>query len=109
MIKKKEASSGVFKKAFIYKILVAGFLWYIWYLNYNTVMNLENIQSFDPFAILEVENDATTRDIKKAYRRKSLVMHPDKNPDDPLAVQEFIKLTKAYAVSPTTISKLNLI
>ena len=72
--------------------------WYLWYLNYQTVTSLENIQSFDPFAILEVDNDADIRAIKKAYRRKSLVMHPDKNPDDPLAVQEFIKLTKAYAV-----------
>lgn len=98
-LKKKEASSGVFKKGFYYKILVAGFLWYLWYLNYQTVSSLENIQSFDPFAILEVDNDADIRAIKKAYRRKSLVMHPDKNPDDPLAVQEFIKLTKAYAVS----------
>ena len=60
---------------------------------------MENIQSFDPFAILDVANDATIRDIKKAYRQKSLVMHPDKNPDNPLAVQEFIKLTKAYSVS----------
>jgi len=25
-------------------------------------------------------------------------MHPDKNPDDPLAVQEFTKLTKAYKI-----------
>ena len=84
--KKKQTRSGVLKKAFYYKILVAGFLWYIWYLNFNTVMSLENISSFDPFAILDVENDATIRDIKKAYRKKSLVMHPDKNPDDPLAV-----------------------
>ena len=79
--------------------MVGAFLWYIWYLNYNTVNSLENIQSFDPFAILEVANDATVREIKKAYRQKSLVMHPDKNPDNPLAVQEFIKLTKAYSVS----------
>jgi len=25
-------------------------------------------------------------------------MHPDKNPDNPLAVQEFIRLTKAYNI-----------
>jgi len=96
--KKKSVPSGVFKKAFYYKVIVAAFLWYLWYLNYQTVTSLENIQSFDPFAILEVDNDADIRAIKKAYRRKSLVMHPDKNPDDPLAVQEFIKLTKAYAI-----------
>ena len=62
-------------------------------------MSLENIASFDPFAILGVGNDASIRDIKKAYRKLSLTMHPDKNPDNPLAVQEFIKLTKAYSVS----------
>ena len=29
----------------------------------------------------------------------SLLKHPDKNRDNPLAVQEFIRLTKAYNVS----------
>ena len=83
----------------MYKCLVAAFLWYIWYLNFTTVTALENIASFDPFQILGVSNDASVRDIKKAYRQLSLKMHPDKNPDNPLAVQEFIKLNKAYAVS----------
>ena len=55
-------------KKFIYKCLVAGFLWWIWYMNLKTVTSLENIQTFDPFAILDVPNDATQRDIKKAYR-----------------------------------------
>lgn len=36
--------------------------------------------------------------IKKSYRKLSLLRHPDKNPDDPLAVTEFIQITKAYAV-----------
>lgn len=82
----------------MYKCLVAAFLWYIWYLNLTTVNSLENIASFDPFQILGVANDASIRDVKKAYRLLSLKMHPDKNPDNPLAVQEFIKLTKAYSI-----------
>lgn len=35
-------------------------------------------------------------EIKKAYRKLSLVYHPDKNPDDPLATAKFILITKAY-------------
>ena len=49
--------------------------------------------------MLGVNNDASVRDIKKQFRKLSLEMHPDKNPDNPLAVQEFIRLTKAYNVS----------
>lgn len=36
--------------------------------------------------------------IRKAYRTKALVCHPDKRPDDPLAAAEFQKLQKAYDV-----------
>jgi preprotein translocase subunit Sec63 len=46
-------------------LLVGAFLWYIWYLNANVVVNLESLQSFDPFQILDIANDATLRDIKK--------------------------------------------
>jgi len=48
------------------------------------------LKSFDPFQILGVEVDADASTIKKAYRKLSLLKHPDKNPDDPLAVTEFI-------------------
>ena len=65
--------------------------------------SLETLQTFDPFVILEIPNDATIKDIKKQYRRLSLLKHPDKNPDDPLAVQEFIRLTKAYNVSTKSV------
>ena len=89
--------------------MIAIGLWYVWYLNAEKVSTIETLQSFDPFAILELENDATPRDIKKQYRKMSLEKHPDKNPDDPLAVQEFIKLTKAYNVSiASTITRGNL-
>ena len=79
--------------------MVAAVFWYVWYLNANLVGQIESLQAFDPFQILDIPNDATIRDIKKQYRRLSLEKHPDKNPDNPLAVQEFIRLTKAYNVS----------
>lgn len=33
--------------------------------------------------------------IKKAYRKKALKCHPDKNPDNPNATKLFLQLTKA--------------
>lgn len=37
-------------------------------------------------------------EIRRKYRKESLAKHPDKNKDNPLAVQEFIRLTKAYRI-----------
>jgi translocation protein SEC63 len=80
-------------------VVIAAFFWVLWYKNLQMVLAIEGLQSFDPFDILGVSTEATIKEIKKAYRRLSLEMHPDKNPDNPLAVQEFIRLTKAYNVS----------
>jgi len=98
-IKKKQAHAKTFKGPFYFRLIVAAFFWYLWYLNANLVGTMEALQQFDPFQILEIPNEATIRDIKKQYRKLSLEKHPDKNPDNPLAVQEFIRLTKAYNVS----------
>jgi hypothetical protein len=48
---------------------------------------------------MEVTSETTISDIKRIYRKKSLIMHPDKNPEDPNANQKFIELTKAYTVT----------
>jgi len=48
------------------------------------------LKSFDPFQILGVEPGSDPSVVKKAFRRLSLLKHPDKNPDDPLAATEFI-------------------
>lgn len=80
-------------------MLVAFLLSYVWYLNFSYVNTIEGLQSFDPYQILQLDMMADEKAIRKQYRKMSLLLHPDKNPDNPLAVQDFIKLTKAYNVS----------
>lgn len=74
-------------------------LWFLWYLTADQISKIKPLKSFDPYQILGVEVGAEQAVIKRAYRKLSLIKHPDKNPDDPLAVSEFIQITKAYAVS----------
>eukprot|EP00747_Dinoflagellata_sp_TGD_P032395 gnl/TRDRNA2_/TRDRNA2_135954_c0_seq1.p1 gnl/TRDRNA2_/TRDRNA2_135954_c0~~gnl/TRDRNA2_/TRDRNA2_135954_c0_seq1.p1 ORF type:complete len:608 (+),score=135.67 gnl/TRDRNA2_/TRDRNA2_135954_c0_seq1:59-1825(+) len=65
------------------------------------------INRFDPFDILEVPPGSSNNDIKKSYRRLSLIYHPDKNPDDPLAASRFIQITKAYQALTDEVARKN--
>ena len=49
----------------------------------------------DYYALLGISSDADTNDIKKAYRRKALELHPDKNPDNPKADELFHMIKQA--------------
>ena len=48
------------------------------------------------YNILGVSRDATADQIKKAYRKKALENHPDRNPDDKQAEQRFKEISEAY-------------
>ena len=52
----------------------------------------------DYYDILEVNRNASTEEIKKAYRKMALKHHPDKNPDDPEAENKFKEAAEAYEV-----------
>lgn len=55
-----------------------------------------NPSSKTPYRILGVATDATAAEIKSAYRRKAREMHPDLDPDNPWAEEEFKRLSAAY-------------
>lgn len=78
------------KTSFFFKLFLALSLWFLWYLTATQISKIEPLKSFDPYQILGVEVGTDTATIKRAYRKLSLIKHPDKNPDDPLAVTEFI-------------------
>lgn len=56
------------------------------------------IEDLDLYGILGIEWTCDVSEVKKAYRKKALQCHPDKNPDDPNAAKEFHQLTKILEV-----------
>ncbi|CAK1543131.1 unnamed protein product [Leptosia nina] len=61
-------------------------------------MNAKNIEDLDLYSILDIKISATESEIKKAYRKKALQCHPDKNPDDPKAAETFHELSRALEI-----------
>lgn len=50
------------------------------------------------YEVLGIDIDAQESDIRKAYRKKALECHPDKNPDNPKAAELFHALSNALAI-----------
>lgn len=52
----------------------------------------------DYYEVLEVNKNASAEEIKKAYRKKALQFHPDKNPGNAEAEEKFKEAAEAYEV-----------
>lgn len=56
------------------------------------------MQKRDYYEILGLNKDATTEEIKKAYRKLALKYHPDRNSSDSNAEKKFKEINEAYQV-----------
>uniref|UniRef100_A0A8C9WQ52 DnaJ homolog subfamily C member 10 n=1 Tax=Sander lucioperca TaxID=283035 RepID=A0A8C9WQ52_SANLU len=63
-----------------------------------TLMAAVSAESQDYYNLLKVSRDATTREIRQAFKKLALTMHPDKNPGDASAHEKFLQVNRAYEV-----------
>ena len=52
----------------------------------------------DYYEVLGVNRDASEEDVKKSYRKLAMKWHPDRNPDNPKAEENFKEAKEAYEV-----------
>ena len=50
------------------------------------------------YQVLDVPETADEKELKKAFRKLAIKLHPDKNADDPQAKEKFQELNEAYEV-----------
>ena len=57
------------------------------------------------YQIIGVSTSASKQEIKRAYRNKAKIYHPDKNPNNPIAADRFKAINEAYQILSDPIKK----
>jgi molecular chaperone DnaJ len=68
----------------------------------NQVINGYSMTKRDYYEVLGIERNASGDEIKKAYRKLALQYHPDRNPGDKAAEENFKEAAEAYEVLSDT-------
>ncbi|MCA9601773.1 MAG: DnaJ domain-containing protein [Myxococcales bacterium] len=59
---------------------------------------MSTVRRVDYYELLGVGRGATQEDIKRAYRNLAMELHPDRNPDNPVAEEKFKEASAAFSV-----------
>jgi molecular chaperone DnaJ len=57
-----------------------------------------NVTKADFYEVLQVSRDASDQELKASYRRLAMQYHPDRNPNNPEAEEQFKACSEAYQV-----------
>ncbi|GMR52909.1 hypothetical protein PMAYCL1PPCAC_23104 [Pristionchus mayeri] len=88
----------------VVSIVVLAVAWVILAILVQKVSTIENTHvEYDPYSILELDRDASTSEIKKAYRDMSKKHHPDRGGD----AMQFDRIAKAYQALTDETSREN--
>ena len=66
----------------------------------------------DYYETLEVSRSASNAELKKAFKKKAMKYHPDRNPDDPEADKKFRNVQKpmtSYLISKKKVLMINTV
>jgi DnaJ-class molecular chaperone len=61
-------------------------------------MSTDKKEQFDPYKILGVDRNASTKEIEKKFKQLAIKFHPDKNKDDPNASEKFQRISTAKEI-----------
>ena len=62
----------------------------------------------DFYEVLGLKKEASVDEIKKAFRKKAMKYHPDKNPGDKTAEEKFKEVNEAYGILSDADKKINM-